>query len=67
MPVCVRDGEVCPYGYAFNMTGQCELDVAHCEEGYILNETLDMCIPLPGGHAPFVFFFASVLWAVFVL
>ena len=34
---CVRDGEVCPYGQRYNSFGQCELYLAHCRVGYVLN------------------------------
>ena len=67
MPTCVRIGEVCDFGYAFNSTGQCALELAHCEPGYTLNASDDKCIPEPGFHAPFVFIFAAIGWAIFIL
>ena len=67
MQTCVRVGQVCDFGYAFNSTGQCVLAVAHCDPGYTLNEADDKCIPEPGFHAPFVFIFAAIGWFIFIL
>ena len=43
------------------------LELAHCEPGYTLNASDDKCIPEPGFHAPFVFIFAAIGWAIFIL
>ena len=49
------------------MDGECVLEKAKCEKGYILNNGMDKCIPKPGFHFPFAFIYAAALWAFIVL
>lgn len=37
MKTCVREREVCPYGQRYNQFGRCELYLAKCKVGYVLN------------------------------
>jgi len=65
--VCVRDGDVCAFGYFLNEDGECVLNTAHCEKGYILNDDQSKCIPLPGFHLPFAFLYAALIWTCVIL
>lgn len=64
---CVRDGEVCPYGQRYNSFGKCELYLAHCRVGYVLNASQTECIPEPGFHLPFAFLYAALGWTLFIM
>lgn len=64
--VCVPEKEVCKYGYAYNDVGLCTLVNVLCEDGNILSESLDMCIPQPGLQLPFLFLIAAAAWTAYV-
>ena len=65
---CVYARTPCAHGREFNPTlGKCTLKIPHCKEGYILNSKLDLCIPLPGFHMPFIFLYAALIWTGLVL
>ena len=64
---CVRDGEVCPFGQRYNNFGLCELYLAHCRIGYVLNAEETECIPEPGFHLPFAFLYAALGWVCFIM
>jgi hypothetical protein len=38
-----------------------------CEPGYVLSETLERCIPIPGAYVPFIFLAAALAWTIFAL
>jgi hypothetical protein len=64
--ICVLDREECPYGYAYNDFGECELVVQICNEGYILNLGLNKCIPVPGFYIPFLFLGLALIWTIYL-
>ena len=37
-----------------------------CEDGHVLNETLDKCVVPPGLQLPFLFLGAAALWSMYV-
>lgn len=50
---CLDARTQCKYGYALNKDDQCELSVQECNPGYMLNQILNRCIPVPGFYVPF--------------
>eukprot|EP00347_Sterkiella_histriomuscorum_P022324 403330882 len=65
--ICVRAGEVCPFGYEYNDYGECALVLQICEPGYILNSDKTKCIPVPGAYVPIIFLIICLGWTLFVL
>lgn len=65
--ICVKDREDCKYGYEYNDYGECILKVQLCEPGYILNNRLNKCIPVPGFYIPLIFLAAALAWTVYLL
>ena len=64
---CIPSNEYCKYGYDYNDYGICELAVAECPEGTVLNEAKDKCVALPGLQIPFLFLGLSLIWTTYVL
>ena len=64
---CVREREFCPYGQRYNNFGVCELYLAECKVGYVLNSDETECIPEPGFHLPFAFLYAAAGWTIYIL
>ena len=64
---CVREREACPYGQAYNALGECELYLAECKVGYVLNSSETECIPEPGFHLPFAFLYGAIGWLIFIV
>ena len=65
--ICVKDRSDCHYGYDYNDYGECTLVVQICNKGYILNEGLNKCIPVPGFYIPFIFLAAALAWTVYLV
>ena len=72
---CVREREACPFGQrevsTLNEAGEtvysCELYLAECKVGYVLNADETECIPEPGFHLPFAFLYGALGWTIFIL
>ena len=64
---CVLERDVCPFGQAYNDAGECELTLAECEVGYVLNRDQTECIPEPGFHLPFAFLYGAIGWSIYIL
>ena len=67
IPVCTLERESCPFGQRYNDLGVCELYLAECKVGYVLNADETECIPEPGFHLPFAFLYAAIGWVIFIL
>ena len=67
VPKCVLERENCPFGQKYNELGVCELFLAECKVGYVLNAEQTECIPEPGFHLPFAFLYGALGWLVYIL
>ena len=47
--------------------GVCELYLAECKVGYVLNASQTECIPEPGFHLPFAFLYAAIGWTIYIM
>ena len=65
--ICVLDRFNCPYGYAYNDYGECELVAQICKPGYRLNWTKTKCIPVPGAYVPLIFLIACGGWTLYIV
>ena len=67
VPKCVLERPTCPFGQKYNDLGVCELYLAECKVGYVLNADQSECIPEPGFHLPFAFLYAALGWTIYIL
>lgn len=65
---CIRDPKVvfCDYGFEF-IDGNCTLTIPHCEEGYVLNEKDNMCIPVPEFQYPGIVLLLCFIWTLIIV
>ena len=64
---CVLERPNCPFGQRYNDEGVCELYLAECKVGYVLNTQKTECIPEPGFHLPFAFLYGAIGWLIFIM
>lgn len=64
---CLNSTINCLYGYRLNATDQCDLYLRQCKKGYVLNEVLDSCVPVPGLLIPFPVLALVLLSTLYVL
>lgn len=67
VPTCALEREPCQFGQQYNDLGVCELYLAECKVGYVLNSSQTECIPEPGFHLPFAFLYGAAGWCFFIL